>query len=339
MHGPGELIALIPAMLGFQPRESVVVVALSARGAIEVTLRVDRADLVAPDVAHEAGAAVAAQLRRVTASSAIVVSFTQYDVSLGCDAVDAVAAAVRPVVDRVTAWTTDGRTFRAPGCADPQCCPPHGTQVPAAPAIEDGEALPSRVVARRAQTRAADAPEHDRRRAARAGDRWWSRREREPASWRREALRCLDRSMAPDGEVLDLGRAAVCLRDVRVRDALIIQWLGGSARAIGDVLEGRSTAEVSQALDGALRDVDRPAPRPGDVRRALMWCRRVNALARKRDRAPIHALAAVLHWYDGALDQASVAAQEALTCDHGYSLAGLIADVCAAGLEPAWMRR
>ena len=339
VHGPGELIAIIPAMLGFQPRESVVVVALSIRGDIEVTMRVDRADLLLPDVAGQAAAAIASQLRRVDAHSAIVVSFTTSDVSVSCDAIDAVMAAIAPVVDQATAWTSDGHTYRTPGCADAQCCPPEGLPLPVSTLGASSSAAPVRVGPAAAAGKRALQPERERRRAARAGDRWWRRRAQDPEQWRTEALLCLVGSMEQGASVLDLGRAAVCLRDVRVRDALIVTWLGGTARAVGDVLDGRSTAEVASALDGALRDVDRPPPAAADVRAAQEWTRSLRALARRRDAAAIDALAAVLAWYAGALDEARLAARNALACDDGYSLAGLVEDMCAAGLEPAWMRR
>ena len=336
LHGPGELIAVMPAILGFQPQESVVVVALSAIGEIDLTMRVDRADLLLPEVADQAAATIASQLRRVAARRVIVLSFTDSDVSVSCDAVDAVMAAIEPVVDQATAWTSNGRTYRAPGCADIQCCPPEGSPLPLC-------ALPSTATPRMGPSPAGSAgarqPERERRRAARAGDRWWSRREQDLQRWRSDALTRLTESMGQGADALELGRAAVCLRDVRVRDALIVTWLGGTAQAVVDVLDGRSTAEVAAALDGALRDADRPPPAVADVEAALDWLRRMLALARRRDTAAIHALIAVMTWYDGALDEARVAAREALACDDGYSLAGLIEDVCLAGLEPAWMRR
>lgn len=338
IHGPGELIAIIPALLGYYPSESVVVVALSPRGEIDLTARVDREDLLLPEIASQAGGAIAAQLRRVAAHSVIVVSFTEDDASVSCEAIDALLPQIQPLVDMVTAWTSDGRGYRAPGCADPECCPPEGTPLPSGSGGQCSCEAPLRVAPTRPASSDATAPERERRRAARAGDRWWARREIDPQEWRCESLAGLTASIEPSAGVLDLGRAAVSLRDVRVRDALIVTWLGGSASAIVDVLEGRSTAEVAAALDGALRDSHRPPPHPADVRAALEWCHRMLRLTRRRDAAAVHALAAVVHWYDGGLDEARLAAQRALTCDDGYSLAGLVADVCAAGLEPAWMR-
>ena len=338
LRGPGEIIATIPTLLGFVPQESVVVVIVTASGEIALTVRVDRADLLVPEVARDVAESVIAQLRRVRARSAVVVSFTRSDVTLGCDGADALVGEIGASLEHVSVWATDGFSYRAPGCADAECCPPGGRVVPwpreqswlgwSGVRVEVQAPPPQRIVA----------PERDRRRAARAGDRSWSRREPETAAWRQEAFAGVVDSLAPAADVLTLGRAAVALRDVRVRDALIVTWLRGSSGAVTDVIEGRTTQDVAAALDGALTGGECLAPTAGEIRFALHWCERMLALARRRDQAAIHALSATVLWYSGDGDAARLAARDALACDDGYSLAHLVHDVCVAGLAPAWLR-
>ncbi|WP_297081276.1 DUF4192 family protein [uncultured Demequina sp.] len=339
IRGPGELIAAIPVLLGFVPHESVVVIGLGPGGELGTVMRADRADLLIGDLAREIHDGVRARLRADRVSRVVIVSFTAEAVPLGCAAADGLAVAIDGTVDRVDMWTCDGQHYRVPGCADPQCCPADGTRVPwEATAAPPASALVATCAEWTAPGAAhllrADARE--RRRAARAGDRWWARREQE--GWRQRSLDLVLESMGRSDDVLALGRATIAIRDVRVRDGVIVRWLGGGADAVADVLAGRATAKVARVLDGALRDDARLPPAPEDTGDILAWCRSAVAHARNRDRAAVLALEAVAAWWSGDVRTALDSADAALECDPEYTLAGLVADVCAAGLEPAWSR-
>jgi len=340
IRGPGELIAVIPAILGYEPRESVVAIGLGRGGELGAVMRADRPDLLVSDLAVEIHDRMRARLRAEGAARAVVVSFTAAAVPLGCPAADALAVALDGVVDRVDVWTCDGENYRVPGCTDPECCSAAGTPVPRNTAATHGSArwreqcLDAPVPA--SAVPAARAPERERRRAARAGDRWWARRDEE--AWRRRSLDMVIASVRCPGDPLEMGRATVALRDVRVRDGLIVWLLGGAEAAVDDVLEGRATAKVAGVLDGALRDPDR---RPASTQPLLdvqFWCWEAESHARRRDAAPFHAVDGVAAWWSGDIRDAGLAAAQALACDPEYTLAGLIADVCAAGLVPAWCR-
>src|SRR5690606_4365988 len=49
MKGPGELLATIPTLLGFEPRESVVVIGMRGAADMGVMMRVDRDDCLIPE--------------------------------------------------------------------------------------------------------------------------------------------------------------------------------------------------------------------------------------------------------------------------------------------------
>ncbi|MFW7415286.1 DUF4192 family protein [Demequina sp. SO4-18] len=335
--GPGELIAAIPMMLGFIPRESLAVVGLDGTGEVVVALRVDRRDAMVRESAASLGRAIAARLRGVTARRAFVVTFTGDDVALACPAVDALRPEIDRAVERVDVWACDGDNYLSPGCADPQCCPVGGRAVPWG-SHEPASAMTASAVAHAAPDDHEDpAPAARRRSAARAADRWWERRDIDARGWRYDAWQRCSESFPLHASAPAIGRAIASVQDVRVRDALIVEWLGGSSCAVLDTLYGRDSAAVADVLDGAMRDPECEPPDTASVVASLRWCRRLLSHARRRQQAPVLSLSAVLLWWSGDLGAARRAAAAALHRDPSYSLARLVHDVADAGLTPAWM--
>ncbi|MFV0634704.1 DUF4192 family protein [Demequina sp.] len=336
MRSPGELISALPAIMGRVPHEEVVVAVLGADGCLATVLSLDRAVLLMADLDGGPAQALAAHATAVRGAHAVVVSYTTADVALGCDAADVLAGALdaRGIVPHV--WACDGRRYWSPGCADARCCPPGGTALPTG---FSAEALEGVRVRRGAVGVCAKVEAAQRRAASRAGDRWWQRRERGLEAWRHQSLALLIRSRKSDS-ALDMGKAAVALRDIRVRDALIVTWLGAPRQVVRDVLEGRSTAQVENVMSGALRGgVDTTAPPAWDaLEHMAQWAARVASHARKRDCAALHALEALVHWWGGDEERAAAVCTTALTCDDQYSLARLIASMCEVGVLPGWMR-
>ncbi|MFW2514420.1 DUF4192 family protein [Demequina sp. SO4-13] len=339
LTGPGELIAAIPLMLGYVPRESVVAIGLDGRGEVVVALRVDRRDAAVAESASSLGRAIAARLRAVAARRAFLVAFTHDDVSLACPVVDALRPEIDRAVERVDVWACDGDRYLSPGCADRECCPLGGHAVPW------GTSGPTASMTASAVAHAAPDDQEDpasaprRRSAARAADRWWERRGDDPQAWRYDAWQQCRDSFPLNASAPAIGRAIASVQDVKVRDALIVEWLGGSSCAVLDTLYGRESAAVADVLDGAMRDPDTDPPDIASVLASLRWCRRLLAHARRRQQAPVLALSAVLLWWSGDLAAAQGAALAALRTDGSYSLARLVHDVADAGLAPAWMER
>ncbi|WP_062133433.1 DUF4192 domain-containing protein [Demequina aestuarii] len=339
LTGPGELIAAIPALLGFTPRESVVAVGLDGAGEVVAALRVDRSDAGVAEVAASLGRTMAARLRAASARRAFLVTFTVDDVSLACPAVEALRPEVEASVERLDVWACDGDRYLSPGCADPVCCPVGGRAVPWRSLRTDGPMSASALA--HALTDDGDGPAAPSRRrsAARAADRWWSKRAGGLDAWRCDAWQRCAESFPLDAGAPEIGRAIAGLQDVRVRDALIVEWLGGSDDAVADTLFGRQSPAVADVLDGAMRDPGREPPGEAAVAASLRWCRRLVAHGRRREQAPVLALAAVVLWWSGDIPGARQSAEAALRRDPRYSLSRLVHEVAEAGIAPAWTRR
>ena len=338
LTGPGELIAAIPTMLGTTPRDAVVVVGIAGTGAIVTVVSADHVDLGVPEVADALGDSIAANLRANQAKRIIIITYTDNDVTIGCAAVDALRPNLENAVDIVDVWACDGERYVAPGCANSECCPPHGHPVPSSSIAMSARASVSAVGHAAPAYDDETAPPGRRRSAARAADRWSAKRGFDPGEWRCEAWSLCGDSLAVDAPAPLIGRAIASLQDIRVRDAMIVEWLGGPPAAIADTLLGQESAEVTAVLDGAMRDPGAELPVPGEMVAALRWCRRLIAHARRREQAPMFTLSAVALWWGGDLAAAADSARQALRCDPGYSLAVLVNDICDAGVSPAWQR-
>lgn len=336
--GPGELIAAIPTMLGSTPHNCVVVVGIAGAGTVVTVVSADHADLEIPEVARALGESMAATLRANSAQRAIIVTFTDADVTVGCPAVDALRPYIDVAVDIIDVWACDGARYLAPGCADSACCPPAGHVVPASPFSGPALASVSAVGHAAPAWDDAVAPPGRRRSAARAADRWSARRAADPSEWRCEGWAQCGETFALDAPAPVMGRAIASLQDVRVRDAMIVEWLGGPPPAIADTLLGHDSEEVTAVLDGAMRDPAAGPPVAGEMVASLHWCRRLIAHARRREQAPMFTLSAVALWWGGDIAAAMDSVRQALERDPGYSLALLVSDICEAGVTPAWRR-
>ena len=230
LHGPGELVAALPALLGYTPRESVVVVGVGPADELVTVLRVDRSDLLSAECGAAVGRSTAAQLVRSGARLAVMVSYTEDDVRLACPAIDALRPALDGAVEDAEGWAVrDGRYF-APGCARESCCPAAGRAVPGAPRVV-ATSPRVRTEAHGGLAAAPDAAytvdEATRRRVARAGERWWAHREQDPGAWREESFRSWRQAveeMSRDEEPGDpaAGRLVFALQDRRIRDAVLV---------------------------------------------------------------------------------------------------------------------
>lgn len=346
LHGPGELIAALPALLGYTPRESVVIVGVGAAEELTTVLRVDRADLLLSDVTGGLGRSVAAALVRSGARLAIMVAFTDDDVRLACPAIDALRPALEGAVDEAEGWAVRRGRFFAPGCARDSCCPSAGRAVPPTPVAltprphiraEGHGALAS------APDAAYSADEAARRRVARAGERWWAHREGDGAAWRaasfaawRSALQgvSLDR-MPPDPES---GRLVAALRDRRVRDAVLVSLLPGWENLAPRVLEGAGDEQVARALRVLLSPGEGRPPERNTVEPVWDLCGWLAARARADRRAPMLTLCAVITWWEGDEPACRELLRRAHASEPGYRLAGLLECTVLAGIDPGWRR-
>lgn len=309
--GPGELVALIPSMLGFEPFQSVVVVLVKERGAMAAMIRLDARDLLTDD-APEIAFGVARHAVREGARRAVVLGFLD-DASACGAAIDAVTGALADTVGEVESWlVVDGRYF-CPDCADPSCCPPGGRIVPDA-------GHPGERTWRAGSPGWTRAAPEARRLSARAADRAEGRAARDLVRWRRSSLDewlvALDDGV---GGPAPLGRLAAGLGDVRVRDAVLLALIPGAEDAVDDALDGRDSAAIAASLGSGMRP-SRP-PDPDRTYAAGEMLRNVLAHAPSRLSAPPAATLGVLAWWTGDAASARSWCEIALDADPGYRLA------------------
>jgi len=346
LHGPGELIAALPMLIGHTPADSVVVAGIDRRDALATVLRVDRRDLLDPGAAGMLGRALAAQLVRASCRIAVVVTYTDEDVRLACPAIDALRPALADAVEEVEGWAVRAGRYFAPGCARESCCPAGGRPIPSVPASVGG----SSVVRAARHDALSDEPdaaylvdEPTRRRVARASQRWIAHRDEDARAWRRgsldrwrSAVEGVARGEFPTDP--ESGRIVAGLQDRRVRDAVLVSLIPGFAHLASRVVVGDADREVREAMKVLLApDAGRPPDR-GTVEPAWDLGAWLIARARVDARAPMLTLCALIAWWEG--DEASCRSlvRRAHASKPGYRLASLLECTMLAGINPGWRR-
>lgn len=315
LNRPGALIAALPAVLGFVPEKSMVLVTLDD-GELASVMRVDLAPELADRVGHLAEVAAAA---RPEAVIAVVVDadgarcptcneeYRQLCASLtrALSQRDIVVWAAH-VVDRVAAG---GRWHCADGCGSGGAVEDPSASPLAVAAVLDGR----RLYARRADLQAVIAVEDPARSAAVAAVAGEHAAARE-AAHRADPVGCARRdvedTMAAAARVADgrqlsdveLARLGCVLTDVEVRDALC-------ALAVG---EDAGAAESLWAV------LSRMLPEP--------W--RVEALA----------LLAFSAYARGDGPLAGVSLEAALRCQPTHRMAGMLDTALQSGMRPERIR-
>jgi hypothetical protein len=304
LNRPGALIAALPAVLGFVPEKSLVLVTLS-RGELGSVMRVDLSARTTETLAHVGEVAAAS---RPDAAIAVIVDADGAQCPMCAEdfrdladelteilAAQGVSLIAAHVVDRVAAG---GRWH----CAD--CCGAGGV-------VDDPRASPlamaavldgRRLYLRRQELQeviATDRPARSRRLAGLISDRLKcddaARREDADGSARRDVMAAI----AAAARVAELGCA---LTDIRVRDTLY-------ALAVAE------NAAEAEALWGVL---SRTLPEPWRVEPLVLLA--FSAYARG----------------DGPL--AGVALEAALRCSGEHRMAGMLDSALQSGLRPEQIR-
>lgn len=310
LSSPGDIVATIPSLCGFTPRDSIVVLSLRGpRKRLGLTIRLD---LPEPRAVEAAGELLAERVAHDGGAAAVIAVFGR-----GRDArlVRRVSAALEERGVEVTEalHVEDGR-WSSYVCAR-SCCPAEGTPVPPVPELVDAEqALHGRAVlsSREELVRSLAAPVLRQAEAAAqalepAMTDWVERlgedREGARAQLLHEARSALD--LVAEGGAIDVraaARLAVALHDVQVRDE-IATW----------------SLKRSDALLALVEQVVRHTVPPFD--------------------APACALLAWVSYARGDGSRANVALDRALDTDPAYSLALLLRQALDAAVAPREVRR
>lgn len=330
------LIRTLPAMLGFEPRDAIVVVGLTASHRTGIVMRLDREDCLLPEVARALARSVAVHLTRAGYPQACIVSFRDGPLDEPDPAVDAVAQTLDEAVAVRDAWLVSDGRFRSQWCTDFACCPRRGLPV-AGPLDEAGRDLGVDVVARRRPATSADAAA--RRRAMRARERALLARARTGSAWDAQALDLWRRAVneAMDGRMpadAASGRLLAALDVIAVRDAIVVDLDELEAAECGEVLAGRADERIRESLWGLVDG--RPARDRARVEAAVDLALHLAGLAagsRGAANAAPMTIAAIGHWWLGDRAAAEHLADAALAAEPGYRLAQLVAATLIAGVN------
>jgi hypothetical protein len=311
LNRPGVLIAALPAVLGFVPEKSLVLVTVD-RGEMGCVMRVDLSDELGSSLEHIADVAAAA---KPDSAIVVVVDEEGFGCRMCADEYRQLAAALATslaergmellaahVVDRVAAG---GRWHCADGCGNSGTVDDPSASPLAVAAVLDGR----RLYARRAELQDVINVVDPDRRASLAD----TIRDRQPDGAERadaEARGDIEDAIAAAGQVVEgrelsddeLARLAWALKDPRVRDTLY-------ALAVG---ENAGQAESLWAM------LSRTLPDP--------W--RVEALV-------LLAFSAYVRG-DGPL--AGVSLEAALRCDPTHRMAGMLDTALQSGMRPEQIR-
>lgn len=344
MRTPGELVASLPALLGFVPLDSIVVVGVGGTGRVAPVIRVDRGDCLIPELARSVASAIVGHLARASATTAVLVSFGRPGGQLACPALDALRPLIEDFIEISDAWVVvDGR-YRAPECPDRGCCPDAGRAVPSPP-----DRIPSYTSRSHLEhVRGSRTPQAtaDRRKRARAAfQRAWRGRDdaRRAAlpQWRRTKLDAWRLALAKAGEGVlptdaEAGKIAAGLRDIVVRDAAVISMVPGRHDVANALCDDAAADGVREALAVMIAAQDAVQPRAAEVAALVTLAQHIASLC-DEGAAPALTLAGLALWWAGDDSAADYAISCALGHEPGYRLAELVACALQAHMPPGWI--
>ena len=358
VRDPQELLALIPFQLGFQPRESAVVVSLrEPQRRVGLVMRVDLADLAQPDDGRQVARTLVAHVAADGGRDTVLVVYTDDPDSSQLDgasrtwqATGHYLGAAEVFLGAVDVWVVSSTGYSALGCADSRCCPPGGRPLADLSATVVGaEMVLAGAVVMATRDELAWLPragDLERRRANAAANRWRRRAcEGGPAErvrWRQAGFASWRAALAGEMTPASLGRIEVALDDIAVRDAVLLSLVPGTA----DLPEQYLTAPDGQGLDAAVGRamaaiVDPSAGVPPEDElssAALRTLEGVVAHGRRRNQAPALTLLALLTWWRGSTARSGALLERAQGCDPSYRLARLLSRALEAGMAPGWAR-
>lgn len=315
-----EVLAYVPASLGFQPSQSLVLVSLLApRGRVGVVVRVDLT--AAADAADD----LARILARENAARAILITYSD-DADAAATAAAAVRKAAEPLAIRSAVVTSNGYGWAdEPGLSpmsDLDCTGVAATSVYSGIAVRTSrEDLTPRVTDTEAIAAARAAATNDSPDALAADEA--------VAAWRQAVDEQTD-------DPRTLGRLARALTDVRVRDAVLVLMVTNSTEQADTARNGDDTAAATAVMT-LMESPERPGTRLDP------WAETLARVAAHQGTEPVAAPAwtlwAITQWWAGAGASANIGIEQALAADNSHRLAHLFEAALGAGIGPGWTRR
>lgn len=339
LSGPAELLQAVPYLLGFHPRDSLVLLGLDDTRLV-VTARVDLADLGEAELLPTLLAALA----RGGAARVIGVVYDRGPAAplpwRGLvDEVQAAASRHGCVVDDLLR-VADGRWWSYL-CDDVACCPPEGRPVPETPSAFVAEATVAGMVAlpdRAALAATLDPLPEPRRAALLPRLREVGAAEAAGATGGREILTAAKRldtadPGAPSDARADHGSDGGSVDGSAEGSAE--GWVDGWGGELDDAAVVRFGAALTHC---AVRNAVWLAIERGRADGRRLWLELARRLPAPYDAAPLF-LYGWTSWRAGNGALAGIAAERAVASDPGYTAADLLAAVLAQGLGPSQVPR
>lgn len=312
--GPADLLGSVPALLGFHPHRSLVLVGLQGTRLV-VTARLDLDDADEPLLARSLGSLARAGVDRVVAAV--------YDDPGPTDLYPRDPRTARPSelptllraaatgsgIELLDLLLVTGRRWRSAMCSDTTCCPPDGSPLPPAPTV--------------ATTRAA----YDGTVVADSRDALAERFAPEPG---REALHpCIELAEQARLDADRAGRGAE-------HDHELLQSVLTAHRAGVPLTERRDElAGLAIALTAVeVRDPVWLAVDDGQLAEAQVWLELSRLLPAPWNAGPLF-LYAWSAWRDGNGALAAIAIDHALEADPAHRAAALLQTALTHGIDPS----
>jgi hypothetical protein len=320
LAGPAALLEAVPYLLGFHPRESLVLVGLEAQRVV-VTVRIDLTDLDQPGLlTHTVEAA-----QRGGARSFVGVVYTAAPAGPGerlpgLWTAEAMAGAVGEagglILDVLLVAVDRWWSY---SCADPECCPDHGQPLPVDPSLVSATATYAGLVA---------LPDRDALAAT-----------LDPAADRERLQPTIERHEQAGGPTL-------AEEEVSRRERSLKRALFAAARAADErVMTGRwqisdeDVVRFGVALRAIpLRDAVWMAIEDGRLDGRALWLELARRLPSPYDAAPLFLFGWGI-WRDGNGALAGIAADRAILSDPEYSAADLLLAALARAVDPRRLPR
>ena len=355
ISGGEEVLAYIPHTLGFQPEESVVLIALRPpRGRLGLTIRCDLVDLISP-AAPSLLRTLTQHLRSDGAEHVFCAVYTSGTIAeaRADPQVRAALAALEAAPGMPglrDAWLVSGHGYAAFDCTNADCCPPEGrdlrdlesTQVAAefalrgsSPKARRRDLVPPRSTGSAARRSFAAAYGRSRDEVDRLGDVDGGAGPGSPAAaYVAEVFGSLT-SAVPTPSAL--GRVAALLSAPQVRDAVLLRL--AVPDRVGQGEPGPPAGSDVPDLVAQVRELllpGAPDPEVEQLNRASAVVSAAAALAKPSVRADLCAVLAWLSWWRGDGASAWVAVEEAMTIAPTHRLASLVEELLRRGVGPGW---
>jgi len=339
LKSPGDLLAAIPALLGAQPRESLVIVGIGARGELSPVARVDLEACQSPDAARAVARESTGHLARAGAQSLVVVAFSESDKAT--EAMHHVRDGLHGAFEVADTWVVTGGRYRSPDCTDPACCPRLGRPLPPTPHLDDMRYGPQGRTRSSTHRLTPSIPRSLRKPARDALRRAATARDVSTPAWRQHMLdtwRAAHASVKSQDHprASTLGRLAAGLRDTAVRDAVVIDLVPGER----EVADGLCRLDESGGREALARMIgtENPLHPPREDLLAAIELAESIAWVCPEAIGPAYAIIAIARWWSGDLDGAAAAVTRSLDAEPGYRLAELVAAALAVKMPPGWLR-